>query len=77
MADELRRSGLAEHAISTPGTEMPAVCEALRWARPGDLLVFTLHQERRRVEDLLVALRDGGWKAGEPLPEAGVIPLTS
>ncbi len=50
---------------------MPAVREALGWARPGDLLVFTLHQERRRVEDLLVALRDGGWKAGERLPEAG------
>jgi UDP-N-acetylmuramyl tripeptide synthase len=71
MADELRRAGLPEQAISTPGTEMPSVREALGWARPGDLLVLTLHQERRGVEDLLVALRDGGWKAGERLPEAG------
>ena len=62
--------GIAGAAISTPGTEMPAVREALGWARPGDLLVLTLHQERRRVEELLEALRDAGWKAGEPLPEA-------
>jgi hypothetical protein len=54
-----------------PGTEMPAVREALGWARPGDLLVLTLHQERRRVQELLEALREGGWQAGERLPEPG------
>jgi hypothetical protein len=43
------------------------VWEALRWARPGDLLVLTLHQERRRVEELLETLRGRGWRAGEPL----------
>jgi UDP-N-acetylmuramyl tripeptide synthase len=67
MADELRRAGLPEGAISTPGTEIPAVREALRWARPGDLLVLTLHQERRRVQELLETLRRQGWRAGEPL----------
>jgi len=67
MADELRRVGLPEGAICTPGTEIPAVHEALGWARPGDLLVLTLHQERRRVTELLEALRHRGWRAGEPL----------
>jgi cyanophycin synthetase len=67
MADELRRAGLPEGAISTPGTEIPAVREALLWARPGDLLVLTLHQERRRVQELLETLRSRGWRAGEPL----------
>jgi cyanophycin synthetase len=67
MADELRRAGVPEEAISTPGTEIPAVREALGWARPGDLLVLTLHQERRRVQELLETLRSRGWRAGEPL----------
>ncbi|HUQ15547.1 MAG TPA: Mur ligase family protein [Gemmatimonadales bacterium] len=67
MADELRRAGLPEGAISVPGTEIPAVREALGWARPGDLLVLTLHQERRRVAELLETLRRQGWRAGEPL----------
>jgi hypothetical protein len=69
MADELRRAGMPERDISTPGTEMPAVREALGWARPGDLLVLTLHQDRRKVLELLEMLRDRGWKAGEGLPE--------
>jgi cyanophycin synthetase len=67
MADELRRAGLPESAISAPGTELPAVREALGWARPGDLLVLTLHQDRRRVQELIETLRDRGWRAGEPL----------
>jgi cyanophycin synthetase len=67
MADELRRAGLPDGAISSPGTEIPAVREALGWARPGDLLVLTLHQERRGVEELLEMLRSRGWRAGEPV----------
>jgi cyanophycin synthetase len=60
IADELRRAGLLEAAIGTCTGELPAVEEALDWARPGDLLVLMLHQERSRVEELL---RRRGWKA--------------
>ena len=67
IADELRRAGLAEEAISTPGGEEAAVREALGWARPGDLLILTLHQDRRGALALLEALRDREWTAGEPL----------
>jgi UDP-N-acetylmuramyl tripeptide synthase len=67
MVDELRRAGLPDAAISAPGNEIPAVREALGWARPGDLLVLTLHQDRRRVQELLETLRRRGWRAGEPL----------
>jgi len=67
MADELRRAGLPEGAISAPGNEIPAVREALGWARPGDLLVLALHQDRRRVQELLETLRSRGWRAGEAL----------
>jgi cyanophycin synthetase len=60
IADELRRAGLSEAAIATSPGEVPAVQEALDWARPGDLLILMLHQERNRVEELL---RRRGWKA--------------
>ena len=60
IADELRRAGLPESAIGTSPGELPAVEEALDWARPGDMLILMLHQERNRVEELL---RRRGWKA--------------
>ena len=61
MADELRRAGLPESAIVTSPGEVVAVRDALAWARPGDLLVLTLHQERGRIEELLLS---EGWKPG-------------
>jgi cyanophycin synthetase len=64
MADEWRRAGVPEDAISTPGGEVAAAREALEWAREGDLLVLTLHQDRGKVEELLRELRERGWKAG-------------
>ena len=65
IADELRRAGMPEGAISKPGGEVAAAREALEWARPGDLLVLTLHQERRKVIELLEELRNRGWEAGQ------------
>jgi hypothetical protein len=50
---------------------MPSVREALEWARPGDLLILALHQDRRQVESLIGDLRERGWRAGERLPEIG------
>ena len=60
IADELRRAGLPEAAVATSPGELPAVAEALDWARPGDMLILMLHQDRAGVEDLL---RRRGWKA--------------
>ena len=42
--------------------------KALEWARPGDLLILAVHQDRPVVAALLDRLRRTGWKAGEPLP---------
>lgn len=68
IADELRRAGMPEGAISTPGGEAAGAREALEWARPGDLLVLTLHQDRRKVIELLEELRNRGWEAGQEVP---------
>ncbi len=69
IADEFRRLGLAPDRVTCGGVEVQAAREALAWARPGDLLVFALHQDREPVVALLDRLRDVGWRAGEPLPE--------
>ncbi len=68
LAGEFRRLGLPEDRISAGDVEVAAVRKALEWARPGDLLVLAVHQDRPVVEALLDRLRQSGWKAGEPLP---------
>jgi UDP-N-acetylmuramyl tripeptide synthase len=65
MADELIRLGMPAESMSQPGTELAAVRDALAWARPGDLLVLTVHQDRPQVLALLERLRERGWRAGE------------
>jgi cyanophycin synthetase len=65
MADELARLGVPAEAVSRPGSELDAVRDALAWAREGDLLLLTVHQDRPQVLALLERLRAGGWRAGE------------
>ncbi len=55
LADEFRRLGLPEDAITHAESEVDAVRKALDWARPGDLLVLTVHSNRAEVLELLAA----------------------
>lgn len=68
MADELARQGVPATAVSRPGTELAAVREALEWAKPGDVLLLAVHQDRPEVLALLDRMRQAGWQAGEPVP---------
>jgi cyanophycin synthetase len=68
LTDEFARLGAPETAISRVGPEIDGVREALDWARPGDLLVLAVHQDRPAVLGLLEQLTATGWHAGEPLP---------
>ncbi|HEU4830394.1 MAG TPA: Mur ligase family protein [Gemmatimonadales bacterium] len=52
--------GFAADAIDQADTELEAVEQALAWARPGDLLVLLIHDERERV---LERLRQSGATA--------------
>ena len=63
MAEELSRLGVPADAVSRPGSELDAVREALAWARPGDLLVLAVHQDRPQV---LALLADRGWQGSRP-----------
>jgi len=68
MADELARQGVPAAAVSRPGTELMAVRDALAWARPGDVLLLAVHQDRPSVLELLDRMRRAAWRAGDPVP---------
>jgi UDP-N-acetylmuramyl tripeptide synthase len=67
IADELGRLGAEPAARSFHDDELSAVRAALAWARPGDLLILTIHAQRGEVFDLLGRLAATGWTPGEPL----------
>jgi UDP-N-acetylmuramyl tripeptide synthase len=68
LADEFLRLGMPDAAISRVGPEVDGVLKALDWARPGDLLVLTIHQDRGAVLGLLNEVAASRWRAGEPVP---------
>jgi cyanophycin synthetase len=70
LANEFLQLGLPSDALSRVGPEIDAVRTALEWARPGDLLVLAVHENRRAVLDLFDQLASTGWHAGDPLPGA-------
>ena len=49
MLDELRRVGLPPDSLETAPSEPEGVRQALAWAQPGDLLVLTIHSDRKQV----------------------------
>ena len=69
LADEFTRLGMPASSISSATSELDGVRDALIWARPGDLLVLAVHQDRRQVLGLIDRLDSTGWKVGEPLPD--------
>lgn len=69
MADEFTRLGTPASSISCALSELQGVRDALTWARPGDLLVLSVHQDRQQVLGLLHRLDSSGWRVGEPLPD--------
>ncbi|HUR21636.1 MAG TPA: cyanophycin synthetase, partial [Vicinamibacterales bacterium] len=69
LAEEFTRLGTPASSISRADSELQGVREALTWARPGDLLVLAVHQDRRQVLGLFDQLDSAGWKVGQPLPD--------
>jgi UDP-N-acetylmuramyl tripeptide synthase len=67
MTDELTRQGVPAAAISRPGGELDSVRDALAWARPGDVLLLPVHQDRALVMELIDRMRVRGWRAGDPV----------
>ncbi len=67
LEKEFLRLGLPPGSIHQSGPDLAGVRTALEWARPGDLLVLAVHQDRTAIVDLLNQLMAEGWQAGEPL----------
>ena len=57
LADELRRLGAPAGSVDTVESDVEAVEAALRWARPGDLLILPVHEQRDEVLQLLADAR--------------------
>jgi UDP-N-acetylmuramyl tripeptide synthase len=68
LADEFTRLGAPADTIALPGSELDSVRHALAWARPGDLLLLAVHQDRSQVHALMDTLRTSEWQAGSPVP---------
>jgi cyanophycin synthetase len=69
LADEFARLGMSADAIAMPGGELEGVRHALGWARPGDLLLLAVHQDRSKVQALMDSLRTSEWQPGFPVPQ--------
>jgi UDP-N-acetylmuramyl tripeptide synthase len=53
MRDAFLALGYAPRSLSTAKTELDATRAALRWARPGDLIVLLSHEKRDQTRELL------------------------
>ena len=65
MRAEFVRLGARPDSITGAPSEYAALLEALRWARPGDLLLLPLHAERERGLELLDRLQREAWHPGD------------
>ena len=68
LAGELRRLGVPDAHVSMAPDDLGALREALGWARPGDLLLLTIHVDQQAALGLLERMRGEGWEPGRPLP---------
>jgi UDP-N-acetylmuramyl tripeptide synthase len=64
IARELAAAGLPAAAVSHHPSELDAVRAALAWARPTDLVLLTVHEDRDAVTALLAAAGRTGAAAG-------------
>ena len=63
----LDQRGVRERQRTSSPDDMHAVRMALQWARPGDLLLLTVHNQREAVLALVETLVSQNWQAGTPL----------
>ena len=57
LEDELRRLGVPADAVVRAEDDLDAARKALAWARPGDLLLLLVHNQRAEVLELLGSVR--------------------
>jgi len=60
MGDAFRAQGYPAKAMGSAKTELDATRAALRWAKPGDLIVLLSHEQREKTRQLLETRARGG-----------------
>ena len=68
LGDELARLGAGADVVVRAGRDVEGARLALAWARPGDLLILAVHQDRSEIMSLLGRLQAADWRAGQALP---------
>ena len=68
LLDALRALDVPEHQRTHAPDDMHAVRTALEWAKPGDLLLLAVHDQREAVLSLVDTLVSRNWQAGSSLP---------
>ena len=68
VLDALQTLGVPDVQRVSARDDMSAVRFALNWARGGDLLLLTVHDQREAVLALVDTLVSLDWQAGNPLP---------
>lgn len=69
IADQLRVHGVPDAQVRVAADDLAATTMALEWARPGDLLLLGVHDQRETILALLDALDASQWRPLMPLPE--------
>ncbi|MCU0634330.1 MAG: Mur ligase family protein [Gemmatimonadaceae bacterium] len=69
MIDELRQAGVPADRLEIAMDDRAAADMLLRWLRPGDLVLLTVHSDREAILARLTSLAASGWQAGTALPE--------
>jgi cyanophycin synthetase len=69
IADQLRVRGVPDAQVHVAADDLAATMLALEWARPGDLLLLGVHDQRETILALLDALDASQWRPLMPLPE--------
>jgi hypothetical protein len=64
LESEFRALGAGEGVVSRHERELDAVRAALAWAKPGDLILLTVHEHRGDVIGLLDELAVGRARNG-------------
>ncbi|MBI1382437.1 MAG: Mur ligase [Planctomycetaceae bacterium] len=65
---ELRRQGARDADFEHVPSEIAALERALKWSKPGDLLMLFAHAEREATIAYLEGLVSRGWRPGDSLP---------
>ena len=69
ITEELLRLGAQQSNIDRATSEKETLSKALRWSRPGDVLLLVTHSDRDQSLDALGRLLRDGWTPGTPLPD--------